>query len=142
MKLACVTARRVIVIDKLLPYGLGLGELKFNVDGTRVNGAWGRPQGDGPALWAIALIEYSNWLLDQGKDDKVADALWPIIFNDHFYVGNSSGYDLWEVYGFKFFITQNQYKSLVAADQLTGKIEATYTSYVEAPNVLYFLQPY
>jgi glucoamylase len=71
----------------LLPYGLGLGEPKFNVDGTRFNGAWGRPQRDGPALRAIALIEYSHWLLDQGEDDKVANLIWPIISNDISYVG-------------------------------------------------------
>ena len=33
----------------------GLGEPKFNVDGSAFQGAWGRPQDDGPALRAIAL---------------------------------------------------------------------------------------
>ncbi|KAH7626280.1 Six-hairpin glycosidase-like protein [Sordaria sp. MPI-SDFR-AT-0083] len=47
---------------KLLPSGAGLGEPKFNADGSRYNGNWGRPQRDGPALRAIALIEYSNYL--------------------------------------------------------------------------------
>ncbi|CAK7207220.1 hypothetical protein SEUCBS139899_010029 [Sporothrix eucalyptigena] len=130
----------------LLPYGLGLGEPKFNVDGTRFNGAWGRPQRDGPALRAIALIEYSHWLLDQGDTDKVVDDIWPIISNDISYVGqywNSSGYDLWEeVYGSSFFTTQNQYKSLVAASQLADTIGTTCTGCDEAPNVLCFLQSY
>ncbi|KAG4427306.1 hypothetical protein IFR05_017211, partial [Cadophora sp. M221] len=36
-----------------LPAGLGLGEPKYQVDGSRFNGAWGRPQRDGPALRAI-----------------------------------------------------------------------------------------
>lgn len=50
-----------------LPQGLGLGEPKFMVDGTRFNGNWGRPQRDGPSLRAIALMTYSNWLIQNGK---------------------------------------------------------------------------
>lgn len=64
--------------------------LSFHADlllGTRFNGAWGRPQRDGPALRAITLIEYCNWLLDQGEDDKVSEVIWPVIANDISYVG-------------------------------------------------------
>lgn len=50
-----------------LPQGAGLGEPKFMVDGSRFNGAWGRPQRDGPALRAIALMTYSNWLIKNGQ---------------------------------------------------------------------------
>ena len=71
----------------LLPNGLGLGEPKYNVDGTRFNGNWGRPQRDGPALRAIALITYSNWLLSKGQKHKVKEIIWPIIANDLSYVG-------------------------------------------------------
>jgi len=39
-----------------LPAGLGLGEPKYQVDGTRFNGAWGRPQRDGPALRALVSL--------------------------------------------------------------------------------------
>lgn len=39
-----------------LPAGLGLGEPKYQVDGSRFNGAWGRPQRDGPALRAIVHL--------------------------------------------------------------------------------------
>ena len=42
-----------------LPAGLGLGEPKYQVDGTRFNGAWGRPQRDGPALRAIVRYLHS-----------------------------------------------------------------------------------
>ncbi|KIH89837.1 glucoamylase [Sporothrix brasiliensis 5110] len=130
----------------LLPYGLGLGEPKFNVDGTRFNGAWGRPQRDGPALRAITLIDYCNWLLDRGEHKQVSEVIWPVIANDISYVGqywNTSGYDLWEeVYGSSFFTTQNHYKSLVAARQLADKIGATCTGCIEAPNVLCFLQTF
>lgn len=41
----------------------GLGEPKFNVDMTAFTGAWGRPQRDGPALRATALIAYGEWLI-------------------------------------------------------------------------------
>lgn len=43
--------------------GQGLGEPHFNVDETAFTGAWGRPQRDGPALRATALIDFGNWLL-------------------------------------------------------------------------------
>ncbi|KAF8605202.1 hypothetical protein BDV93DRAFT_522069 [Ceratobasidium sp. AG-I] len=46
----------------------GLGEPKFNVDGTAYTGSWGRPQRDGPALRAITLIRFANYLLDRGTD--------------------------------------------------------------------------
>ena len=36
----------------------GLAEPKFHVNGTAFTGPWGRPQRDGPALRALALIEY------------------------------------------------------------------------------------
>jgi glucoamylase len=41
----------------------GLGEPKYNVDMTAFTGAWGRPQRDGPALRATALIDFGNWLI-------------------------------------------------------------------------------
>src|SRR5438046_296817 len=41
----------------------GLGEPKFNVNLSAFTGPWGRPQGDGSALRAIALIAYGNYLI-------------------------------------------------------------------------------
>lgn len=70
-----------------LPSGKGLGEPKYNVDGTRYNGNWGRPQRDGPALRAIALITYSNWLASNGQASRAKTVVWPIISNDLSYVG-------------------------------------------------------
>lgn len=40
----------------------GLAEPKYNADGSAFTGAWGRPQRDGPALRATAMIAYSKWL--------------------------------------------------------------------------------
>ena len=34
----------------------GLGEPKYNVDGSAFNDAWGRPQNDGPALTPLSLF--------------------------------------------------------------------------------------
>jgi glucoamylase len=70
-----------------LPSGKGLGEPKYNVDGTRFNGNWGRPQRDGPALRAIALITYSNWLVSVGEAERASTVIWPVISNDLSYVG-------------------------------------------------------
>lgn len=41
----------------------GLGEPKYQVDETPYMEDWGRPQADGPALRATAMIEYARWLL-------------------------------------------------------------------------------
>lgn len=46
-----------------LSSGAGLAEPKYNVDMSPFTGGWGRPQRDGPALRAIALIEFGNWLI-------------------------------------------------------------------------------
>lgn len=70
-----------------LPSGAGLGEPKYNIGITRFNGAWGRPQRDGPALRATALITYSNWLISNGQVEKAKTVLWPIISNDLSYTG-------------------------------------------------------
>lgn len=46
-----------------LSSGKGLGEPKFYVNETAFTGSWGRPQRDGPALRATAMITYANWLI-------------------------------------------------------------------------------
>lgn len=51
-----------------------------------LTGIIGRPQRDGPALRAITLIDYSNWLIDNGYTSTVSEILWPIIQNDLNYV--------------------------------------------------------
>lgn len=67
--------------------GAGLAEPKFYTNETAFTDAWGRPQRDGPALRAIALIAYSNWLVANGKQGTVTTDIWPIISNDLSYVG-------------------------------------------------------
>ena len=90
----------------------GLGEPKFNIDGTAFTGPWGRPQRgrylnnpthkvtsmptvpascpDGPALRSTALITYANWLLANGNGTSyVQQTLWPSIKLDLDYVQNN-----------------------------------------------------
>jgi glucoamylase len=53
----------------------GLGEPKLNVDETAFTGAWGRPQRDGPALRATALIAYANYLIVSCLQDNQKDLI-------------------------------------------------------------------
>ncbi|KAH8594506.1 1, 4-alpha-D-glucan glucohydrolase [Bisporella sp. PMI_857] len=129
-----------------LPQGLGLGEPKYLVDGKRFNGAWGRPQRDGPALRATALITYSKYLIKNGKSKDVKNRIWPVIANDLSYVGqywNSTGFDLWEeVLGSSFFTVQAQHRSLAEGTELAKKLGVTCTGCDQAPQVLCFLQSF
>ena len=109
-----------------LPDGSGLGEPKFEVDGSAFTGAWGRPQRDGPALRATALIAYSRWLIANGGTATVSSVSWPIISNDLSYVAqywNETTFDLWEeTEGSSFFTTAVQHRALVEGNALAGQI--------------------
>ncbi|RAL16234.1 glycoside hydrolase family 15 protein [Aspergillus homomorphus CBS 101889] len=97
--------------------GTGLAEPKFHVNLTAYVGAWGRPQRDGPALRASALIAYGNHLLSTGRAALARRNIWPIVRNDLAYVAqywNETTFDLWEeVRGASFFTTAVQYRALV-----------------------------
>ncbi len=130
-----------------LSNGAGLAEPKFNVDGTAFTGPWGRPQRDGPALRATALIAYSRWLIANGQTSTVTSTVWPIISNDLNYVGqywNQTSFDLWEeVNGSSFFTTAVQHRALVEGNALAGQIGKSCPGCVsQAPQVLCFLQSY
>ena len=59
------------------PNGINvLGEPKFNPDGSVFSGGWCRPQNDGPASRSIALIQFANYLLDNGQKDYVIKNLY------------------------------------------------------------------
>jgi hypothetical protein len=64
--------------------GAGIGEPKFNVDGTAYTGSWGRPQTDGPAIRATVLIEFANLLLDSGETDYVTSTLYDSLCKHHY----------------------------------------------------------
>ncbi|KAF5345299.1 hypothetical protein D9758_008451 [Tetrapyrgos nigripes] len=143
----------------------GLGEPKFNVDETAFTGAWGRPQRDGPALRATAMITWGNFLLGENNSTYVQNTLWPIIQRDLDYVVRAklepdnvrfpaqgwsyllnltSRFDLWEeVSSSSFFTTAVQHRSLRQGAALAAKLGQTSSTYsTQADNVLCFLQSY
>ncbi|RSL98563.1 hypothetical protein BHE90_002080 [Fusarium euwallaceae] len=127
--------------------GSGLGEAKFYVNLSPYTGGWGRPQRDGPALRATAMITYANWLIANGYTSTANDIVWPVIRNDLSYVAQywtQTGFDLWEeVRGSSFFTTAAQYRALVEGSALAkalGKSGDTYSNI--APQTLCFLQTY
>ncbi|KAI8963374.1 carbohydrate-binding module family 20 protein [Daldinia sp. FL1419] len=127
--------------------GKGLGEAKYNVDFTAYTDSWGRPQRDGPALRAIALISYSKWLIANGYTSTVTSNVWPVIKNDLTYVAqywNQTGFDLWEeVNGSSFFTVAAQHRSLVEGSALAETLGTSHDSYdAIAPHVLCFLQTF
>jgi glucoamylase len=80
----------------------GLGEPKFNMDGTAFNDPWGRPQDDAPAEEASTLIDYAAALLKAGQTAK-AKALYGDfatgIKGDLEYVSHhwpETSFDVWE----------------------------------------------
>ncbi|KAF2733382.1 1, 4-alpha-D-glucan glucohydrolase [Polyplosphaeria fusca] len=130
--------------------GRGLGEPKFYVNETRFNGDWGRPQRDGPALRATALITYARWLLSTGDADDASEAkdkIWPVVQTDLNYVAqywSEKTFDLWEeVLGSSFFTTAAQHRALVEGAALGKKLGHKVDAYEsQTPNVLCKLQTY
>lgn len=124
----------------------GLGEPKYNVDETAFTEDWCRPQHDGPALRATAIIAYARWLISNGYTSTVTSILWPVISNDLSYVGqywNQSGCDLWEeTRGSSFFTTAVQHRALVEGGDLAAQIGQSCPGCAVAPQVRCFLQSY
>ncbi|KAJ5364263.1 glycosyl hydrolase family 15 [Penicillium cataractarum] len=127
--------------------GSGLAEPKFNVDETAFTGSWGRPQRDGPALRATALIDYGNYLISKGKESVAKSNIWPIVSNDLNYVAqywNQTGYDLWEeVQGSSFFTVAAQHRALVEGSTFAQALGETCDGCnSQAPQLLCFLQDF
>ncbi|KAJ7072585.1 glucoamylase [Mycena amicta] len=121
----------------------GLGEPKFNADMTAFTGAWGRPQRDGPALRAIAVMLYA------GLGNTTA-SVWPMVKADLDYVmtnWNLSTFDLWEEINSSgsFFTSAVQHRALRQGASLATSLGLTavasgYTA--AADSLLCFLQTY
>lgn len=58
------------------PTFTGLGEPKYFIDGSGYTGGWGRPQNDGPALRALAMIKFANLMLKERNQDYVIKKLY------------------------------------------------------------------
>jgi glucoamylase len=117
----------------------GLGEPKFNVDGSTFDGDWGRPQNDGPAIRASTLIRLAQDILAglPGSDDskiawvkqKLYDSNSPsnsVIKVDLDFVAQhwrDTSFDLWEeVKGTHFFTRMMQRKALVMGAALASQL--------------------
>ncbi|KAE8323689.1 Six-hairpin glycosidase-like protein [Aspergillus sergii] len=126
--------------------GSGLAEPKFYVNISQFTDSWGRPQRDGPALRASALIAYGNSLISSDKQSVVKANIWPIVQNDLSYVGqywNQTGFDLWEeVQGSSFFTVAVQHKALVEGDAFAKALGEECQACSVAPQILCHLQDF
>ncbi|KAJ5129144.1 uncharacterized protein N7515_005183 [Penicillium bovifimosum] len=127
--------------------GSGLAEPKFNADETAFTGSWGRPQRDGPALRATALISFGQWLIENGYTSYATSIVWPVVRNDLSYVAqywNQTGFDLWEeVSGSSFFTIAAQHRALVEGSAFATAVGSS-CPYCDsqAPQVRCFLQSF
>ncbi|KAF2838705.1 glycoside hydrolase family 15 protein [Patellaria atrata CBS 101060] len=116
----------------------GLGEPKFHANGSAFNGNWGRPQRDGPALRALALMAFvraynashpSLWA--SNERDKFFKPLYnpvlPVdstIKADLEYTSHNwryPGFDLWEeLPGLHFFTAMVQHRALTEGAALAA----------------------
>lgn len=111
----------------------GMGEPKFNVDGTAFSGPWCRPQNDGPALRAITLIHLANVLLDEGESQYVKSKLYDgkiptdsVIKADLEFVSHhwrEANCDLWEeTFGHHFYTEMVQRRAMVDGAKLARRL--------------------
>ena len=101
----------------------GLGEPKYNIDGSSFEGPWGRPQNDGPALRALTMIKFARILLKNNDADYVLKKLYhgtlpanSVLKKDLEYTAyhwNEASFDLWEEEkGMHFYTLISQYTAL------------------------------
>jgi len=108
--------------DSPTPYGLG--EVRFNPDGSIDSSPWPRPQYDGPALRALALMHYAR-AYKTTLTPELQQLLLRVIERDlnaveQYY--NTAGYDLWEYsIGFHFFTRMVQASALHEGNQFFGE---------------------
>lgn len=111
----------------------GLGEPKFNPDGSPFMGGWCRPQNDGPALRAMTLTRFANRIIDDGEIAYVRSKLYDnqipahtVIKADLEFVAHNwrtPNCELWEeVEGQHFYNRMVQRKSLVEGAKLARKL--------------------
>jgi glucoamylase len=116
-----------------MPSLSGLGEPKYNIDGSGFTGPWGRPQNDGPALRAIAMIKFARLLLDSGETDYVLKYLYhgvlpadSVIKKDLEYTAHhwqEPSFDLWEEEkGMHFYTLLAQHTALQEGAKLAEKL--------------------
>lgn len=73
----------------------GLGEPRFNVDGTPFTGPWARPQNDGPALRALTVMHLLDKHVSPSRQQKISE----ILETDLMFIisqANQPSFDIWE----------------------------------------------
>ncbi len=116
-----------------LPTFSGLGEPKYNIDGSGFEGPWGRPQNDGPALRALTMIKFARLLLTQGQEDYVLKKLYhgilpadSVIKKDLEYTAynwQAASFDLWEEEkGMHFYTLLSQHTALQEGAKLAREL--------------------
>jgi glucoamylase len=104
--------------DSPTPYGFG--EVRFNADGSIDGSSWPRPQFDGPALRALAILDYLE-RNPSGSDSKTIKAMESIVQRDLDAIvkyRNERGFDIWEYSkGFHFYTRMVQEGALLKAQQ-------------------------
>ncbi len=117
----------------------GVGEPKFNVDGSAFTGPWGRPQNDGPALRALTFLHWAATLIAEGRINFVREYLYDgqspsrtVIKADLDYVAsrwNEPDFDLWEeVKGRHFHTRMVQRRALLEGARLAELLGDTQTA--------------
>ncbi len=122
------------IYRQTLPTLTGLGEPKYNIDGSGYSGPWGRPQNDGPALRALAMIKFARLLLKSGESDYVLKKLYhgtlpanSVIKKDLEYVAHqwsAPSFDLWEEEkGMHFYTLLSQHTALQEGAKLALELK-------------------
>lgn len=116
------------------PTKAGLGEPKFNLNGSPYDGPWNRPQNDSPAIRANSLMRFAHALLDEGNEGYVRGLLYDtgsspqtVIKRDLEYVAThfkETSADLWEeVFGSHFFTLMVSRRALKDGAALARRLQ-------------------
>jgi glucoamylase len=101
------------------PGSYGFGETRFNVDGSIDESTWPRPQFDGPALRAMALLDYLG-RAGAALDAKTVAAAEAVVRRDLDATArhhSDKGFDLWEFSrGFHFYTRMVQEGALLRGE--------------------------
>lgn len=103
----------------------GLGEPKFETDGSAFTGHWGRPQNDGPALRINTISNYIKTQVEWNETTSIEDyehLYQAMILPDIEYIlqyWDQPSFDLWEeLEGYHLFTSQVQFNALINAVEL------------------------